>query len=1340
MRRMNLIKNSIFVLLALVFGLLLSCNVNEPETVTSIHLRLNDSLAADSGKYSTVKVEVYNAKDELVFPALFHGPYDKARDSAKLADLSLGSNPPNPMKVVITAYKGTTAALRIEIIVKDKKANNPILTILTQPTNTVKKNPEQILLSESEIILGSHLSSRRIYATLKPDSAEGSVTFVSNNRQVAEVDQEGNISPLDTGSAIITAHVSGNAAIFATVRVKVIVPPPIQTVTIKKPMAKLFVGAPETPLVTSHTPDSLTFIPEFESTNEDVIRIVRGALKAIGPGQAVITVRPVGITGVQDTVHLQAVKDPPQIDAGLDQSVAIGQPVTFKVKVTQEYGSLQLSWDFDEDQNPEGMVSTDTATATHTYNGGGDFKVVFTAKDGEGNVTTVTRRVKVGKAGPLILITKPKQDTLVRTPKFTVEYTADKIPGSQEFDLKEGGNDLEVVASNASGSDTVKVHVTLDTKAPIVKINSPAKGLITNLPEITVDWAVDLVDKDTRKKEVLTGKQGLIWILRDWTDSAGNWGIDSVQITRDTVPPTAPSFIGTDTLTNNPRPKWAWKPGQGGNRTYVIQFGSDSLVTTQDTVFNPSVDLKDGNYTLKVRERDPANNLSPWAIRTITVKITGPSSPTFNEGLTTDSPTNDQTPTWAWVSSGVIGGGSGNFQWSVNTPTPVSGQGTATQFTPPANLPDGSYTLTLREGDALGNWSAVITRVIRIQTTGAIVEITSPAPKTYTRVQNGVIAVEWQVNSIKQTGQLTHTLTTEGAWNLIRREFTDSAKNVTFDTVSVFWDTTAPPVPAPTTTSPTRVSMPLWSWPWNANNQVTFEYAITNTLPITGNGIESSSPSYKPAAPLNDGIWYFRVRARDSAQNRSAWSQVSTVAVKKNPPLAPIVSTSASSQPSLSWSWSSGGGGNGIFKYRWADSTAIIGVGKTTQYALSFPKNGAYDLCVSESDTLGFGPETCKRVTVDDQISLAERRTITVDGENKVIVSKLSKWNPNTTRVRAVMDLNFAYNFIHGAGKTVISEMLKRLAVSEGWTLTQYNFNTPGKTDVDDQSKITLSELNKHMVVFANHITDLGANKPPPAMQAAIEAYMDQTGGGMILHHGSGDTYSPTWPFYRDTLHPVSYQGHASTVPGTIFRPTEASAHPIMEGGLLSSESQINGEWHRFQNLITTVNPKAEVLIKVDPARCSNCYPGAYAFAGGNPISWVMPVGKGWVGYFQEGHDGRTETELTPPVLDRLFKQMIYYVAGYDTLESVAAFVPTYARSQSGISFDEPAMAVFIEQAGYHKVGLYDTKNQKFDEASGYGAAEYNFEETRKRLQAGLYFLRVDYSGNNTVTHPYIVK
>lgn len=372
------------------------------------------------------------------------------------------------------------------------------------------------------------------------------------------------------------------------------------------------------------------------------------------------------------------------------------------------------------------------------------------------------------------------------------------------------------------------------------------------------------------------------------------------------------------------------------------------------------------------------------------------------------------------------------------------------------------------------------------------------------------------------------------------------------------------------------------------------------------------------------------------------------------------------------------------------------------------------------------------------RVSLAEQRTITVNGQSKLVTSKLSRLNANTSRVRSVMNLNFTFGFHHYEGKSVIGSMLNRFAAQEGWTVTHFHFQDRNHPAIDDRSKITLAELNKNMVIFANHISNWG-NQGNSPLNLAVQDYLEHTGGGMVLMHGSGDSQEAGWTYYREKLHPVNFRFSGNIRPGTIFRPASAIAHPVLEGGILSEGKVINGEWYDYQNHISRMNPLAEVLMMVDPASCSDCnLIGVDILPGGTPISWVMPVGKGWVGYFGEGHSDQTLTQFTQEVWDRFFKQMLFYVAGYDTTSLVSA-LPAYFRNHSGISFDPTAMAVFIEKPDYHKVGLYDAQGTNHGEFSGRGVAEYNFEENRRKLRNGVYVLRVEYGQRGNVSNRYVI-
>lgn len=252
-------------------------------------------------------------------------------------------------------------------------------------------------------------------------------------------------------------------------------------------------------------------------------------------------------------------------------------------------------------------------------------------------------------------------------------------------------------------------------------------------------------------------------------------------------------------------------------------------------------------------------------------------------------------------------------------------------------------------------------------------------------------------------------------------------------------------------------------------------------------------------------------------------------------------------------------------------------------------------------------------------------------------------------------------------------------------------------------------------MVFANNVSDLGSDKPPLAMKTAIESYMEKTGGGVILIHGSGETYRPTWPYFRDKLHPVGFEGHTNQIRNTIVRSDLLGSHLTLEGGIADTGIKIHSEPYCRLYSIASKNPKAEVLLVLDSAAkvCRGLENGV------NQISWVMPVGKGWVGYFQEGHDASTEKAMTQPVWDRFFKQMLYYVAGYDTLD-VSPILQGKPSDKAGISFEASRMGVTVQIPGPYRIRILDVRGRAIHLGTGTGQQKHSFNEIYKRLQPNL--------------------
>ncbi len=871
--------------MTLLVGLFISCNV-EPEVEHRIDLALHDSLSKDKGGYDSLQISILSDNGKVIQPLVFRGPYEAGKTGGVLKGLLLGSSVPPEFTIDIKAFKGGDT-VHVNIQVKDKvpgaivridtvKIKPPVVrpgdsdtVIINPPTD-----PKTLVLNESVLILGITGLPRQVYAKLLPDGATGLIRFSISDSLIATVDINGIITPRAVGETQVIAQVDKLPQVSDTLLVKVILPPAITQVAFARSAGILYVGAPSIKLKVTHLPDTLTPMFEFKSSDPGTIEVnTLGEVIAKAEGFALITVNASGSTGIRDTITLRGLRDAPIIDAGQTQSVAVGQAVNIKVKVTQAFGTLNLTWDFNADGKPEGSTTLDTATATHTYSTQGEYLAVFTAKDEEGNATTQTVRIRVGKAGPLVIITSPKQDTLVNTPRFTVQYTTDGTPKSQVFNLLVGTNTLVVKDSNTTGTDMASVKVTLDTKAPVVKITSPQNGAITNSPEVDVAWSVDSVAKTTGIKENLVGKQGPITFYRDFTDSAGNRGRDSITITRDTVPPAIP---------------------------------------------------------------------------------------TFNLTLSSPSVTNNKRLTWVWASSGISGGGNGNFRWSVNTPTPATGAGLATQFSSPTELPDGTYLLTFEERDAAGNWSSPVTREVRVLTSGALVAITSPLRGSYFNVRSGVINITWEVNSANQLSDTNHTLTQEGVWNRIRREFRDVAGNISFDTVSVFWDTTAPTAPTfsvkPQTPARTTSSS-QHTWTWGNTGIFEWHFSTTSTLP-TGSGTANTTGSYSRTGTLTDGIHYFRVRERDAAGNWSTWA-TEPLFIDNAIPGAPSVSVSPTSptrNQTPTWKWSSGTAATGDFRYKLNDANLISGATETRATEFTYLPGlaeGTWVLYVQERNAAG---------------------------------------------------------------------------------------------------------------------------------------------------------------------------------------------------------------------------------------------------------------------------------------------------------------------------------------------------------------------------------------------------
>ena len=124
-----------------------------------------------------------------------------------------------------------------------------------------------------------------------------------------------------------------------------------------------------------------------------------------------------------------------------------------------------------------------------------------------------------------------------------------------------------------------------------------------------------------------------------------------------------------------------------------VDIGSLALNggTVKDAADNPAI------LTLPA----PGAPGSLGANKAIVIDTTAPALPIVSG----DTPTEDTTPTWSWVSGG---GGNGTYRHKLDDSDLTSGATTVTalSFTPEAALTEGLHTLYVQERDEAGNWSS----------------------------------------------------------------------------------------------------------------------------------------------------------------------------------------------------------------------------------------------------------------------------------------------------------------------------------------------------------------------------------------------------------------------------------------------------------------------------------------------------------------------------------------------------------------------------------------------------------------------------------------------------------
>ena len=393
-------------------------------------------------------------------------------------------------------------------------------------------------------------------------------------------------------------------------------------------------------------------------------------------------------------------------------------------------------------------------------------------------------------------------------------------------------------------------------------------------------------------------------------DAAGNWGDWSTQyrFQLDTVPPDAATLISPDDGYITTTQLTLECSSAAGASIYVFEIDDASdfvnvwVHTGTSSRTYDTNNLPDGTWYWRVETVDNANNVAYSATRTFTIDSTGPAapmlkSPSNGEYLTDDTPLlewyNPASAVGYWIQ---VDTDSGFTTAIVDTTTSNN------YYTTPA-LSDDTYYWRVRAKDALDNWGAWSS------TRSFIVDTTAPAAPVLANPVDGLVYndntpyLDWmevgepanyqvQVDTsdsfaspfIDVTGiadtfyQIVSTLGDDEYYWRVRAN--DSAGNLgSWSAIRSFIiDTIGPDSPA--LVSPTDTEIIIDTTPliiWNtivdaveyqlqidqAGTFISFEYNLTTV-----------NTYYSIITELTDGTYYWRVRAKDNAENWGSWSEI----------------------------------------------------------------------------------------------------------------------------------------------------------------------------------------------------------------------------------------------------------------------------------------------------------------------------------------------------------------------------------------------------------------------------------------------------------------------------------
>ncbi|HKP96004.1 MAG TPA: Ig-like domain-containing protein [Fibrobacteria bacterium] len=693
------------------FLCLWACTVDNPVGTPATEIRFN--AIADSLKgagYDTLEISA--VKPGMTVPVILYGGSLTEGPAPGLLTLpdSLGKT----FTITVKAGHKADGALgfsKVYAIVDGAVSGSLIIVVPVDPGGSDSVPPTGVALAPESLSLAAEGDTATLKASVLPAKALQAVLWNSSNPAVAAVDARGAVRSGTEGKATVTAKAAADTSKLASIVVTVSKPSTVDSVKLDKKTLKVFMGAPGAALQAGVFPASEPALFNWRSSAPLVASVsADGKVSGLAEGEAFISVHYKSDETKSDTCRVTVVKDAPSLKAGQDVSIEVGATVTFAPTVEQEFGGIvEFKWSLDGDTLWDGTAVAIPANLSRTYTVAGDVYAYFSVKDGEGNVATAKRLIRVGNAAPLVVIDSPLEGAMLKATPATVVYRVNNTVLSRKVDLKEGPDTITIdtVINGAKGSATVRV--TLDTQAPVVAITSPLANAKVATNPVAVIWTVDGVSQSAQTSETMTAGDGEKTIIRSFTDKAGNPGSAGIKVILDKDKPAAPLMNAAGTTaspTNAASLTWKWTSGDNGKGKGDYRYWLDTpAMPANPTPVSQGTQavvpgLAEGIHTLYVQEADDQGNWSTAGSHPISIDRTGPAlaleggnravtGAAFTLSATASDPN-------SVASVAVAGAAGGNGAMTLN-----SGEYVANVV-----LAEGANVLTVTAKDNLGNAKA----------------------------------------------------------------------------------------------------------------------------------------------------------------------------------------------------------------------------------------------------------------------------------------------------------------------------------------------------------------------------------------------------------------------------------------------------------------------------------------------------------------------------------------------------------------------------------------------------------------------------------------------------------